>query len=321
MPSTTESQIGEPLIAAGNRGEAVLAPEGTSLSVHAALIAAAVLFGVTYVAGKIAMREISPPALVLLRAWGTAIILFGFLGARRDGTSLRLSTRELGLVVLYSFLGVSINQLCFLSGLLRSTATDASIMQLLIPLFTLGFALILRRERATPRLLVGLGLGLCGGLLLIVPRGGFDFSSRTAAGNLFLLGSGLSYALYLVLTRDLLARRDPMVVVAWVFLAGALVLTPFTLGGEVRFLSRGASGAVWASIIFVVVGGTTLTYFLNNWALARVRSSTVGVYVFIQPLVGIVLAHLMLGERLGSNSAVAGVLVIGGVAVSTRRRS
>lgn len=288
---------------------------------HAALGAAAVLFGATYVAGKIAMREISPVALVLLRAWGTAAILFAFLGVRRRAPTTRFSPRDLGLVVLYSFLGVSINQLCFLSGLMRSTATDASIMQLLIPLFTLGFALMLQRERATPRLIVGLALGLCGGLLLIIPRGGFDFSSRTATGNLFLLGSGLSYALYLVLTRDLLARHDPMIVVAWVFLAGALALTPFALGAETQFFARGASGAVWASIVFVVIGGTTLTYVLNNWALARVRSSTVGVYVFIQPLVGIVLAHLVLGERLGSNSAVAAALVIGGVAVSTRRRS
>ena len=295
--------------------------ESTPLAVHVALALAAVLFGATYVAGKIAMREITPAALVLLRAWGTAIILFCVLGARRTGASVRLSKRDLGLALLYSFLGVSINQICFLNGLMRSTATDASIMQVLIPLFTLGFAVLLRRERLTGRLVLGLALGLCGGLLLIVPRGGLDFSSRTAAGNLFLLASGLCYALYLVLTRDLLARREPLVVVSWVFLAGALVITPFGLGPETRFLSRGASGAGWASIIFVVIGGTTLPYLLNNWALVRVRSSVVGVYVFLQPFVGILLGNLILGERLGSNSALAGALVISGVIVSTQRRS
>jgi drug/metabolite transporter (DMT)-like permease len=194
-------------------------------------------------------------------------------------------------------------------------------MQVLIPLFTVGFAVALGRERLTLRVASGIGLGLCGGLLLILPRGGFDLSSHTASGNLFLLASGVSYALYLVLARTLLARRDALVVVSWTFLAGAIVITPFGAIPEAAFLSRGATLVGWSSIVFVMIGGTTIPYLLNNWALGQVKSSVVGVYVFIQPLVGILLGHFVLREQLGSNSVAAGALILGGVAISAFRRS
>src|SRR5579859_6195168 len=87
------------------------------LAVHAALFVVSVLFGMTYVAGKIAMREITPAALVMLRAWGTAGLLFLLLGVQREKRDLRLNKHDLGLVILYSLLGVSINQICFLTGL------------------------------------------------------------------------------------------------------------------------------------------------------------------------------------------------------------
>jgi drug/metabolite transporter (DMT)-like permease len=140
--------------------------------VHAALLAVSLLFGANTVIAKVALRELAPLDLVLIRTAGTAAILFAFSGWRRRGEAPRprLDPSDLGRILLYSLLGASINQLCFLAGLARSTATNASLMVVAVPVLTLAFAVALRRERASVAGLLGIALGLAGALLLIAAR-------------------------------------------------------------------------------------------------------------------------------------------------------
>jgi drug/metabolite transporter (DMT)-like permease len=292
------------------------------LLVHGALLLVTLLFGANYVVAKVALREVPPLELVVLRTWGTAAILFAASSlSRRQTPRPPLSRAELGQLFLYSLLGASLNQICFLEGLERSTATNASIILVSIPLLTLAFAVILRRERASARGVIGIGIGLTGALLLILPRGGVDVTSRTATGNLLLLIGGASYALYLVLTRPILARHDALTVVSWVFLLAALTVSPAGLAGLRDVAATGMSATAWASIVYVILGGTALPYLLNNWALVRVRSSVVAVYILLQPIVAASLGRVFLDEQLGPHTAVAALLIVAGVILSAWRRA
>ena len=291
------------------------------LLVHAALFCVSLLFGANYIVAKVALREITPLDLVVFRASATAAILFVALKLRsRSVAPPKLSATDLRQLFLYSLLGVSVNQLCFLEGLSRSTATNASIMLVSIPILTLAFAVMLRRERATLTGVLGIVIGLTGALLLIIPRGGVDLSSRTTAGNLFLLAGGASYAMYLVLTRGLLARHEPLRVISWVFLFSALTVFPFGAPGMRELMNSGISTAGWASIAYAIVGGTVLPYLLNNWALVRAKSSLVAVYVLLQPVVAGSMGRIFLHEQLAPHTAIAAVLVVSGVVLSGWRR-
>ena len=100
----------------------------TPLLVHAALLSVSLLFGANYVVAKVAMREVTPLDLVVIRASATAMILFAGLRLwRKSGDQPQLAGSDYGQLFLYSLLGVSINQLCFLEGLSRSTATNAKL--------------------------------------------------------------------------------------------------------------------------------------------------------------------------------------------------
>ncbi|HEX9279582.1 MAG TPA: DMT family transporter, partial [Gemmatimonadales bacterium] len=122
----------------------------TPLVVHAALLLVAVLFGANYVVAKVALREVTPEGLVVIRTWGTAAILFATLALWRGPTPrLKPNRSDIGQLFLYGLLGASLNQICFLEGLVRSTATNAGLMFASIPLLTLALAVVLRRERAT----------------------------------------------------------------------------------------------------------------------------------------------------------------------------
>jgi drug/metabolite transporter (DMT)-like permease len=61
---------------------------------------------------------------------------------------------------------------------------------------------------------------------------------------------------------------------------------------------------------------------LNAWALARVKPSTVAVYIYLQPLIGFLMAVVFLNEPLGPTFVLAAVLIFAGVfLVSYRRRT
>jgi drug/metabolite transporter (DMT)-like permease len=193
-------------------------------------------------------------------------------------------------------------------------------MVVAVPVLTLAFALALRRERASVTGLLGIALGLAGPLLLIVPWGGLEMARRAAVGHALLLLSGAPCALYLVLTRSILTRLDAMRVVSWTFLLAALTVFPLGLPTVGVFHVSRISDVGWASIAYVVIGGTAVPYLLNNWALARVRSSIVAVYVLLQPVVAASLGRIFLHEQFGPHTALAAALVVAGVILSTWRR-
>jgi drug/metabolite transporter (DMT)-like permease len=147
-----------------------------------------------------------------------------------------------------------------------------------------------------------------------------DIAPEAAVGNLLLLLSGASYALYLVLTRPILPRLGAIRVVSWTFLLAALTMSPLGMRGLSHLLVSGMSARGWASVAYVVVGGTAVPYLLNNWALARVQSSIVAVYVLLQPVVAASLGRVFLHEQFVAHTAVAAVLVVAGVFLSTWRR-
>jgi drug/metabolite transporter (DMT)-like permease len=292
------------------------------LLVHAALLTVSLLFGSNYVVAKVAFREVSPLVLVVIRTWGTAILLFGAAALMpRKSAMPKLRPQEFRELFLYSILGVSFNQLCFLEGLSRSTATNASIILVAIPLLTLAVAVALRRERASVTGVAGIAIGLTGALLLIVPRGGVTLSASALTGNMLLLAGSVSYSFYLVLTRGILARHDPVRVVRWIFLLAALTVLPFGFGGLRQLMVTGLSPAGWASVVFVTVGATVLPYLLNTWALARVKASVVAVYILVQPIVAGAMGRIFLGEHLGPNAVIAGALVMAGVVLSVWKPS
>jgi drug/metabolite transporter (DMT)-like permease len=297
-------------------------PSRTPVLLHAALLAVSLLFGANTVIAKVALREVEPFVLVVIRTAGTAAVLFAVSGWRRrsEAPRPRLARSDFGHIFLYSLLGASINQVCFLAGLARSTATNASLMVVVVPVLTLAFAVALRRERASVTGLLGIAFGLAGALLLILPRGGVDIARHAAVGNLLLLLSGASYALYLVLTRPILARLGAMRVVSWTFLLAALTVFPLGMRGLSDLAVSGLSLAGWASVAYVIVGGTAVPYLLNNWALARVQSSIVAVYVLLQPVVAASFGRIFLHEQFAPHTAVAAVLVVAGVFLSAWRR-
>ncbi|NMC71906.1 MAG: DMT family transporter [Myxococcales bacterium] len=285
-----------------------------------ALLAVQTMFGTLPFFGQVAMRGtvgapaagaegLPPLSVAALRALGAALIL-GLAAGRR----LRaVPIRDLGWLALFALLGVIANQALFLEGLARTTQINAAVLITTIPVFTTAFALLLRRERASVPRLLGIAVGLAGALLLARLEQ-FDLSNRRIAGNLLVIANSASWSLHLVLARPVLQRIDPLVVLAWMFLLGALALVPAGAGPLFEAWPS-IPAASWQAMVWIVAVPTALAYLLNIRALRDAESSQVAIFTYLQPLVAGVLAWAVAGERPTLRTLVSALLIFAGVAL------
>jgi drug/metabolite transporter (DMT)-like permease len=127
--------------------------------VYGALGLVQVFFGLQYVAAKVVLGEIAPQALAVIRAGGATLLLL--LVTRLAGRRLPRSPDVVGRLALYALFGVALNQVLFVEGLSRTTPTHSSLINTLIPVATLVFAVIAGRERLSRRKVLSPVVAFC----------------------------------------------------------------------------------------------------------------------------------------------------------------
>ena len=291
--------------------------ERTGLRPHVALLAVQLFFGTWPIVGKVVLRSLPTTGLVAFRVLGASL---AFLALSRSAKSLALSRRSDYLrLALYSLLGVVLNQFLFVKGLSLSTVINANLLGTMIPVFTLVGSVALGRERFSVPVAAGLLVAACGALYLVNPLGA-DISQSTTAGNLLLLSSGFLYGMYIVLSQDIIRRYGALTVITWVFLMASVVVVPFG-GYQLRDVPLASLGLpVWLAILYIIIVPTVGAYYLNAWALGRVAPSVVAVYIYLQPLIALALAPVLLGEHASTRTWVAAALIFAGVGIVTIAR-
>jgi drug/metabolite transporter (DMT)-like permease len=265
-------------------------------------------FATLPVAGKIALRELTTPALVVVRV-GIAAIIFYAIHKLTTNERIR-SKADYARIALYSLLGVSLNQLLYLLGLSMTTATAAQMLIVAGPAVTLLVAIVLGKELGTPKKWLAIALAAAGALALIgaVPAGG-------RIGNLIILVNVITYSTYLVIARGILRQYHPLTVITWVFIFGALALAP--IGLPAAFAQFGNTSLhTRLALAWIILFPTVGAYYLNMWALLHVESSLVSTFVYVQPIMTAALAVSILHEKLSLRLIPAALLISAGVAVA-----
>ncbi|HJK90895.1 MAG TPA: DMT family transporter [Polyangiaceae bacterium LLY-WYZ-15_(1-7)] len=292
------------------------APPGAAPRVHLALVAVQLAFGTLPVVGKLVMEELAPFALAWVRVLGGAVFFGGLWLARRG--EARVPFADVLRIAGCGLLGMAANQVLFLGGLERTTAINASVLVTTIPVFAFLVALITRAERLGPR--SGLGLALAfAGVLSLVGVEELTLGGRSALGDLMIVINAFCYGAYLVLVRPFVGRHGSLATVAIGFGAAAIAVAPF---GAPHVASAGEAGATtWLLVAYILAVPTALTYLLNAWALKHAPSSTVAIYIYLQPVVGVLFAVAVLGEALEPRAVASSAAVLAGIGlVITRRR-
>lgn len=286
----------------------------TERSVIWTLIAVQVFFGGLAVAGKKVLPFMPPLALAFCRVLAGAIVLMTL--ERIVVRSKLPPARDLALFAFFGAIGVAINQSLYLTGLRLTTASDAILLIATIPAFTLLIAVVLRHEKPRWLKVGGLAVSFVGVAVLVIGSG----AGRGAIiGDLLVLVNSLSYSLYLVLSRPTLQRYDSLTLIAWVFVFGTLEMGLIAVPDLLRTHWSALPAEAWVGFAYALLFGTVLAYGLNAWALRHSTASRVASFVYLQPLVGVLGAAWLLGERLSWRVGLAGALILAGVALANSK--
>jgi len=285
---------------------------------YASLLVVQVLFGLFPVATKQVYHSssVAPLSILAVRVFGGALVLALVhpLLVRQHVPVRKELPRLAGLTLL----GVVLNMGLFLIGLSQTDPVEAVLVLTTIPVFTYAIAVVLGREPLGPKRALGIALSMLGVVYLVAHSLATDRAH--AVGDLLVAANALSFAAFLVLSKPLMSRMDPLAVTTWMFALGSVVALPVAVAGglvqQLRTVPR--ADVLW--LAFIVLGPTVLTYVLNARALRHVPSSVVAAFTYVQPLVTAVAAAVILDQWLDWRLAPAAVLVFFGLWLVARRR-
>jgi drug/metabolite transporter (DMT)-like permease len=278
-------------------------------AVHVALLLVQVCFGGFHVVAKSLLSGLAPLAVVGLRA-GIATPILVAMAWRRDHTVP--ARRDLLWLALLGALGVTANQILFITGLQHTTASNAAILMTCLPVFAVIAGAVLGIERIDLRRGLGITLAVAGALVMVNPLR-FSAGGKMGFGNLLILGNCLSYALFLVLQRPILRRLPWRTVIAGSFVFGGTAVVLAGLPSLARLDFAQVSAATWLGVLYIALFGTVFAYAVNTWAVRRSSPALVAAYGMLQPVVTAGLAATFLGETLGWTEGMGFALIVAGL--------
>ena len=188
-----------------------------------------------------------------------------------------------------------------------------------LPVFTGLYAALVARRRPGRWWIAGCALALLGEAVIVVVRTSGDGGDATLAGDLLVLAAALVVSAGYVAGAMLVPRGfSSAATTYWGVMLGAIVLAPVGLGLVIADGVPHAGAAAWGAVLFLAVLTSIVGYVGWYWALAHGGIAHIAPLQFLQPLSGLVLAALVLDERLTLPLAVGATAVIAGVAIARR---
>lgn len=263
----------------------------------ALLLALSVLWGGSFFFIEIAVPDLPPLTIVVLRVGLAALALWAYAFA----TGLR-PPRSAAVWLAFLVMGVLNNAIPFtliVWGQTQITSGFASILNATAPLFTVVVAgLLLADERMTPLKLIGVGLGLAGVVLMIGPAA-LDSLGADVLAQFAILGAALSYACAGVFGRRFRAMGlSPIVTASGQVTASTCVLIVVIVVTDQPFLPTAPGIGTWAAIVSLALLSTAVAYVLYFRILATSGATNLSLVTFLVPVSAILLGVIVLGETL-----------------------
>ena len=284
-----------------------------------AATSASAIYGANHTIAKGLMPSvIGPFGFIMLRVFGAAALFWlTSLFLPKEKVDKKDWLRILGCALF----GMALNMNGFFKGLELSTPINSSVVITLTPVLLLILSAFFLKEKVTWLKGIGIGIGLGGALLLIL------FGEKTQPnapniplGNLFFILNATSYAIYLIMVKPLVAKYSSITLMKFFFLFAVFMNIP--IGGP-EFLAVNWTQldfSVWWKLIFVVIGTTYLTYLFNIYALKQLSPSTIGAFIYLQPVLATLIAVWAGADSLNPLRIGAAVLIFFGVFLSTRKK-
>ncbi len=269
------------------------------------------IWSTSFIATKLAYESFAPITLGAARFVVASFVLGIMLAIKRE--FIRPSLKDLGLIALSGFLGITLYLTMENIGVKLTSASNATLIIASYPAITVLLERILYRVKISGIKMAGIAIAISGVYVLSSvqnPGGG----SGQIAGNLILVATGFVWAFYNFSTRTLVNRYPALTLSFCQTLAGTIFFIPLTLFERESW--RYPSGFSLGLLLYLGIFCSVFAYMLYNFGLRRLSSATSVALMNLVPIFGVFFSVLILGEKVSFGQLAAGTIVIVGVLLS-----
>lgn len=223
--------------------------------------------------------------------------------------------RDFWVFLYLGFFGVTVNQICFTTGLRFTSVSHAAIIVGMGPIYILALAVLLRLERATGHKVIGMLIALLG-IALLASENGISLHSASLEGDAITMTGSIGFAMYVVLGKRVAGKYDPLTMTAFNHFAGALIVLPVAIY-EAANLYRGGNWQLpwqaWAAVLYMAIFSSALAYVFYFWLLRYLEASQLSAFTYLLPVLATILGIVWLGEKGSWSQVLGGVIALCGV--------
>jgi len=275
-----------------------------------------VIWGANFSIVKLSLAQIPPLAFTALRFTAATALLLLILRFREGRVSLPPHT--LWKLIWLGVVGNTLYQVLFIPGLSLTTAANSALFVAATPVMVALLGALLKIERLTRHVTIGIALAFFG-ITLVVAARGLSVSRATLAGDALVLAGTVCWAIYTLGVRSLAPDISSLRITALTLLTGTPGLILLGLPSMLKTEWSGLDRRAWGGLAYATLFGLVVAYLLWNASVRKVGGSRTAVYTCVTPLVATLVAWPLLGERPVPLQAFGAALIVGGVLLTRRR--
>jgi drug/metabolite transporter (DMT)-like permease len=270
-------------------------------------------WGMNYTIGKYGVVQLSPLLFNALRFIITApVLMFVVYITER---SLRVERRDIVRLICVSLVGITLYQTFFMTSVQYTSATSASLLIAMSPIFTGLFSVLLKQERFEWVTQIGSIISFCGAaLVLLSENSSKGIYPHQLLGDIVGLFASICWGLYPVLANPLVQKYSSLKVTAWSSLIGVVPLLVLAVKPSLT-VNWNLSIPTWFSLLYstfiVSVFGLVAWYA----CVRQIGPTKVMVYMYLVPLVAVVFARFYIHEGVSWGQIIGGITILVGISV------
>ena len=286
-----------------------------------ALVLVNVMWAAQYPAYSIASDHMTPATLNFWVLLCALVLLVPFrMRAHKREKSPRAGAKTLLEFSILGLIGIIPPSVFLAWGINHSSASNAAILSLTIPILMTILGIVMLSEKITAIRVISLAIGIAGTILISTADiANASFGRSALAGNVVIFLAGAGSAFYNAYGKDLLARYSELDVLINSYIVALIACAALSLFTEKKpfYQVAGYAPPVWISVLVLGLLSWGLAMILWMWVLNRLDVGQVSVSIYLLPFFGLLLSIVTLHEKISPRQIAGGTLVLFGTAMLT----
>jgi len=295
-----------------------IASKSKKTSALVSMVFVVFIWGSAATVTKLGVQEMPPFLFALIRnAIASSLLMLFYLYRRKTKTQRSSQPLPWKKIVWMGFTGITFFSILFTLALVYTSASTGALIQGFIPVAIVLLAIIFLKEKPEVPHIAGIFFSVIGVILIgfigIAPAG------DSLTGNVLMILSVISWAVYTIISKSL-RDHDPVTITAFSTVAGTIFLIPVAAAEQWGKPLPPVSLNAWAAMLYLAIFSSAICFILYNRTLKILPAATVGNLLNLDPLIGAVIAIIVLNDKITLWQITGGLLVLAGIMLSSRQK-